>query len=274
MKFGDRLALITGGSSGIGLAVAEIMVKEGANVLLMARHEDLLKKAEATLDAKKVDSGQRIVTFSVDVREQAAVEKAISQIEVQFGTPDYLVNSAGVAYSGYFQELDLDIFRWMIEVNYLGTVNVTHAVVPGMIKRRSGHIVNISSIVGFLGVFGYTAYGASKYAVRGLSDILHAEMKPLGVRVSIVFPPDTQTPQLEFDNKLKPAETKVLTDGGTILSPEEVAQSIINGILKNKYVILPGLEGKLLYWLSGWLGTGVYPIMDMLIRNAQKNHKG
>jgi 3-dehydrosphinganine reductase len=146
--------------------------------------------------------------------------------------------------------------------------------VPGMVKRKSGHIVNISSIAGFLGFFGYTAYSGSKYAVRGLTDILRAEMKPLGVRVSIVYPPDTQTPQLEFDNATKPFETKAITDSGSILSPEEVAQSIFNGILKNKYIILPGFEGKLLYWASGWLGTGVYPIMDMLIRNAQKNHKG
>jgi 3-dehydrosphinganine reductase len=274
MKFKNRVVLITGGSSGIGLATAEIFVKEGANVLLLARHEDLLKQAETTLNEKKLESDQAVASYSVDVQELAAVENTIQQIEAQYGTPDYLINSAGVAYSGYFQEMDLDIFRWMMEVNYLGTVNVTHAVVPGMIRRRSGHIVNISSIAGFLGVYGYSAYAASKYAVRGLSDVLRAEMKPLGIRVSIAFPPDTQTPQLEYDNKLKPAETKALTDNTTIYSAEEVAKSIVNGMLKNKYVILPGFEGKLLYWASGWLGTGVYPIMDIMVRNAQKNHKG
>jgi 3-dehydrosphinganine reductase len=273
MKFQDRWALITGGSSGIGLAVADIFVKEGANVLLMARREELLKSAEATLTPHKANTHQSIVSYSVDVREHAAVQETIEQIETQFGTPHYLVNSAGVAYSGYFKDLELDIFQWMMDVNYMGTVNVTHAILPGMIKRRSGHIVNISSILGFLGVFGYTAYGASKYAVRGLSDVLRAEMKPLGIRVSIAFPPDTQTPQLEYDNNLKPAETKALTDTGAVYTAEEVAKSIVNGILKNKYMILPGLEGKLLYWASGWVGPGVYPIMDILIRNAQKNHK-
>jgi 3-dehydrosphinganine reductase len=272
MKFANRWVLITGGSSGIGLATAKIFVKEGANVLLLARRVELLKNAEMALEAIKVDAGQKIASYSVDVRDSVTVEKTIEQIEKEYGLPNYLINSAGVAYSGYFKELDLEIFRLMMEVNYLGTVNVTHAVVPGMIQRRSGHIVNISSIAGFLGVFGYTAYGASKYAVRGFSDALRAEMKPHGIGVSIVFPPDTRTPQLELDNQLKPMETKVLTDGSTILSPEEVGQSIVNGILKNKYVILPGFEGKLLYWLSGWLGTGVYPIMDVLIRNAQKNH--
>jgi 3-dehydrosphinganine reductase len=273
MKFNDRCVLITGGSSGIGLATAEIFVKEGANVLLLARREELLKKAEASLSAYKTNPAQKIASFSADVRDQETIQKTVEQIETQFGPIDYLINSAGVAHSGYFNELELDIFRWMMEVNYFGIVNVTHAVIPGMIKRRSGYIVNISSIAGFLGVFGYTAYSSSKYAVRGLSDILRAEMKPYGIHVSLVFPPDTQTPQLDYDNQLKPPETKALTDGGSILSPEEVAKSIVNGILKKKYIILPGFEGKLLYWVSGWLGTGVYPIMDMLIRNAQKNHK-
>jgi 3-dehydrosphinganine reductase len=274
MKFKDRWAIVTGGSSGIGLATAKAFVKEGANVVLLARREEPLKSAEESLTADRADPGQKIAWYSVDVREREAVEKTIERIELQYGPPDYLINSAGVAQSGYFKDLDLDIFRWMMEVNYFGTVYVTHAVVPGMVKRKSGHIVNISSIAGFLGVFGYTAYSGSKYAVRGLTDILRAEMKPQGVRVSIVFPPDTQTPQLEYDNATKPAETKALTDTGSILSAEEVAKSIINGILKNKYIILPGFEGKLLYWASGWVGTGVYPIMDFMIRNAQKNHKG
>lgn len=274
MKFKDKWAIVTGGSSGIGLATARVFVQEGANVVLLARREDLLKNAEETITADKVDPNQKVVWYSVDVREHEAVDKTVEQIEKEFGTPDYLVNSAGVAQSGYFKELDLEIFRWMMEVNYFGTVYVTHAVVPGMVKRKSGHIVNISSIAGFLGVFGYTAYSGSKYAVRGLTDILRAEMKPLGIRVSIVFPPDTQTPQLEFDNATKPAETKALTDTGSIMSAEEVAKSIVNGILKNKYIILPGFEGKLLYWASGWLGTGVYSIMDYMIRNAQKSHKG
>lgn len=274
MKFKDRCVLITGGSSGIGLAIAKNLAKEGAHLMLLARNEARLKSAEATLAAEKIDPGQRITTFSVDVRDHATVEKTVEHIESQIGPLDYLINSAGVTHPGYFQELDLDIFRLMMDVNYLGTVNVTRAVIPGMIERRSGHIVNISSIAGFLGVFGYTAYGASKYAVRGFSDVLRAEMKPHGIRVSVVFPPDTQTPQLEYENQFKPHETKALSGNSSVLPPEEVARVTVNGILKNKYVILPGFDGKLLYWLSGWLGTGVYPIMDMMIRNARKNHKG
>jgi 3-dehydrosphinganine reductase len=274
MKFKDKWVLITGGSSGIGLAVAKLFAKEGANLLLLARDVGHLKNAEENVAANKIDPDQKVLTYSVDVSQQAAVEEAIEQIETQFGTPDYLINSAGMTHPGYFHELDLDIFRLMMEVNYLGTVYLTHAVVPGMIKRRAGHIVNISSIAGFLGVFGYTAYGASKYAVRGFSDVLRVEMKQYGIHVSVVFPPDTQTPQLDYDNQFKPFETKALEGNSPALLPEEVARVTVNGILKNKYIICPGFQSKLLFWLNGWLGKGAYPVMDFMLRNALKNHKG
>ena len=85
----------------------------------------------------------------------------------EFGIPDLVINSAGVAYPGYFQELDLEIFHWLMDVNYFGTLNVIKYLTPDMIQRGSGTFVNISSQAGFVGVFGYSAYGASKYALLG-----------------------------------------------------------------------------------------------------------
>jgi 3-dehydrosphinganine reductase len=142
-----------------------------------------------------------------------------------------------------------------------------------MIKRGSGHIVNISSIAGFLGVYGYTAYGASKYAVRGFSDVLRAEMKPLGIQVSVVFPPDTDTPQLAYENQFKPPETKELAGNAHAVSPEIVAKAILRGVARRQYVIIPGFEGKLYYWLGGLVGTGLYPIMDLMVAQARR-HSG
>jgi 3-dehydrosphinganine reductase len=139
-----------------------------------------------------------------------------------------------------------------------------------MIKRGSGTIVNIASQAGFIGVFGYSAYSGSKYAVRGLSDVLRAELKPLGIHVSIVFPPDTQTPQLDFEAPLKPIETKEIAGSSRVMSAEAVSEAILNGIHKGRYVILPGTEGKLFYRLTNLLGNLTYPIMDWLVRKAQK----
>ncbi len=157
-----------------------------------------------------------------------------------------------------------------MDVNYFGTVHVIKSLIEDMIQRGSGTIVNISSQAGFAGVFGYSAYGPSKYAVRGLTDVLRSEMKPLGIDCHIVFPPDTDTPQLEFEKELKPPETKAIASASSVMSAEKVAESILKGIKKGKYVIIPGFEGKLIYILIGFMGDLVYPLVDWMIRSAQK----
>ncbi|MBA4380889.1 MAG: short-chain dehydrogenase, partial [Anaerolinea sp.] len=188
----------------------------------------------------------------------------------QAGLPDLVINSAGVTQPGYVQDLDLSVFRQMMEINYFGTVHVVKAVLPGMMARGCGHIVNISSVAGFAGVFGYSAYGASKYAVRGLSDVLRAELKPQGIRVSVVFPPDTDTPQLAYDKLFQPPETKVLNAKAKMLSADEVAEAILRGVRQNKYIILPGADTKFFYHLNNLLGNGIYPLMDWWVSDARR----
>ena len=117
------------------------------------------------------------------------------------GVPDLVINSAGIARPGEFEGVTLDDFDQMMAINFMGTVNVTHAILPAMLQRKSGHIVNISSLVGFLGMYGYTAYASSKFAIRGFTDSLRAEVKTKGIDLSIVFPTDTDTPQLAEENK-------------------------------------------------------------------------
>ena len=138
-----------------------------------------------------------------------------------------------------------------------------------MVARRSGHIVNISSVYGFIGGYGYSAYCASKFAVRGFSDALRAELKPLGIGVSIVFPQNTDTPQLARENKLKSPLLKAM-DNTRVMTAEDVAKVIVRGISRRQYVIIPGTEGKFLFWMTGVLGTGTYRVMDRLVMGAQK----
>jgi 3-dehydrosphinganine reductase len=184
------------------------------------------------------------------------------------GVPDVVINSAGIVRPGYIEELAPEAFRRLIEVNYLGTVYVTHAAVPGMIVRGSGHIVNISSEAGFLGVCGYTAYCGSKFAVRGFSEALRVELKPTGVGVSVVFPCDTDTPQLAAEKPMRPKEVEIL-NGGRVLSPESVAAAIVDGISRRRFLIIPSTESSFYYWLSGFLGGLQYPIMDFLVNRAR-----
>ena len=266
-----KKALITGGSSGIGLALARALVNEGTDICLLARDEEKLTIAKEELSKISLRDDQRIATLSCDISDYETLSQRLEEWISESGTPDLVINSAGVAYPGYFQELDVEIFHWLMDINYFGTLHVLKVLIPRMIERGSGTVVNIASQAGFVGVFGYTGYGASKYAVRGLSDALRAEMKPLGIQVSIVFPPDTQTPQLDFENTIKPPETKAIAASSQVLSAEQVAESILNGIKKERYVIIPGFEGKILYRLINLLGNLTYPVMDWMVRRAQKN---
>lgn len=262
-----RLALITGGSSGIGLALARLLAQEGVNVWLVARRKDML---EAAYQALPASSGQKHGMLAADVSDWNQARTAVEEMIREAGVPDLLINSAGVTHPGYVQEIPIEIFREMMDINYFGTVHMVKALLPHLLERGSGYIVNISSAAGFLGVFGYSAYGPSKYAIRGFSDVLRAELKPLGLHVSVVFPPDTDTPQLAYENQFKPFETRELSGSAGVLSAEEVAKAIWSGVKRGRYIITPGLETKVLYRLSGLLGNAVYPIMDSMIAQARR----
>jgi 3-dehydrosphinganine reductase len=264
--FAQKLALITGGSSGIGLALARSLAAQGTDVWILARDPERLEAALHQVRAAQILSTQKSGALSVDVSDRNQVTQVVGEFLEKTGTPDFLFNCAGAAHPGYFEKLDLEIFDWMIQVNYLGTVRVTKAVIPGMIQRRSGHVVNISSIAGFLGVFGYTAYGAAKFAVRGFSEALRAEMKPYGIRVSVVYPPDTDTAELAYENQFKPPETKAVNSAASIMSADQVAAAILKGVARGKRNIFPNFEGALYYRL----GDLIYPFQEMIIARARR----
>ena len=270
MKIKYRNAIITGGSSGIGLALAKQLASEGANVCLLARDEEKLAATQNEVQSLTVRADQKITTVSCDIRDYPALESALTDWLTDNAFPDLVINSAGVTYPGYFQELDIDIFHWLMDINYYGTLHVCKFFTPGMINRGAGTIINISSQAGFFGIIGYTGYSASKFAVRGLSDALRSELKPLGVQVSVVFPPDTETPQLAFEEPLKPFETREIA--GTIhpMSAEDVASETLKAARKGKYIINPGFGGKFFYFLMGILGNLTFTVVDWMVGNAKK----
>jgi 3-dehydrosphinganine reductase len=258
--------LVTGGSSGIGLATARLAVGRGAKVSLVARRADVLDSAATAIRAE----GGQVAVAAADVADAAQVTTAVSALTDALGPVDVVVCSAGQARPGYFQEeLDPDLFRSMMAVNYFGTVNVVRAVVPSMIERRHGSVVGVSSAAGLVGVFGYTAYAPTKFAVRGFLESLRGELLPYGIHVGCSFPPDTDTPQLEDENKYKPKETKAIS--GTIkpLSAERVAKSIVEGIEKERFMIVPDASTRGLAKIAGLAPGLVAKVMDRSVKKSR-----
>ncbi len=266
----NKTVFVTGGSSGIGLALGRLLAAQGAHVWLIARRREGLEAALEQVKAAAIRPEQRFGMVSADLSVPEQAFSAVEQVEGQASVPDVVINSAGAAHPGYLQDLSLEIFRQMMAVNYFGTLYVTKAVLPGMMARRSGHIINISSAAGFIGVFGYSAYGASKFAVTGFSEILRAEMKRYGIRVSVVFPPDTETPQLDYENQFKPPETKAISGTAKAMKPEQVAQSILRQAAKGRFLIFPALDVQLIYWLNTRLPKSwVFAVLDAMASRGQ-----
>lgn len=271
--YSGKSVLITGGSSGIGLAIARDLVKRGSKVILLARRQNLLEEAYSELTTIPGIERDRVVLLQADVTREKELKEILNQFMDANGIPEIVINSAGVSHPGTFTSLKPEIFHWLMDVNYFGTVNVLKTIVPRMQKQRSGVIVNISSVAGFIGLYGYTAYSASKYAVSGFSDALRSELKPYGIQVSIVFPPDTKTPQLEYEDKFKPFITRELAGTANLLSADVVARDILKQVARGKYIILPGTEGKILYLVKNLIGKSQYPIMDLMVKDAIRKIK-
>lgn len=266
-------ALITGGSSGIGRAIAQRLVQSGSNVCLIARTESRLDAVKAELELLKCRANQQIVVISADVSEQQQIELSIQSAIGQLGPPDLLITSAGIAHPGYFTELPVGIFEQTMRINYLGTLYCVKSVLPSMIQQKKGHIVMISSGVGLVGMYGYTPYSPSKFAVRGLAESLRGELKVSGLRLSIVYPPDTDTPQLEVENLIKPLETKQITATAETLSAEQVAKAILKSIERNAFEITPGLEMSLLLRLHSLLSPLLQWYFDRIVIKTRSSFK-
>ncbi|MDH6213396.1 SDR family oxidoreductase [Streptomyces pseudovenezuelae] len=254
--------IVTGGSSGIGLATARSLAERGAKVSLIARGRERLEAA-----AKELSAAAR----TADVADRTAVTRAVAELEEEQGEPcDILISSAGLARPGRFLELPDDVFRQMIDVDYFGTLHALRAVVPGMVERGRGSVVAVSSAAGLLGIYGYSAYGPAKFAVRGLMESLRAELTPCGVHVGVVFPPDVDTPQLAEENRWKPAETRAV--GGTIkpIPAEQVAQAIVKGIDRRRFLICPDLGTRALSRFGSVLTPLLNREFDRRVRAVRK----
>jgi 3-dehydrosphinganine reductase len=210
-------AVITGGSSGIGLGLARECAQAGVqNITLVARNKTTLEKVQKELSEQYPSTKFHIQ--SLDVSDYKAVEAAGKQIIKNGGPPTLLFNNAGITAVYAFQDVPIEDFEKLMKCNYLGVVYMTKVLAPAM--PPGSNIMMTSSMAGAIGVYGYTCYTPTKFAIRGFAESLQAEVRRDGITVSLSFPPDTDTPMYENENKTKPKETHLISDAAGLIKPE------------------------------------------------------
>jgi hypothetical protein len=181
----NKVVLITGASSGFGEDAARLFAREGCSVVLAARRIDRLQELAADIQKE----GGEAFAVPVDVAEREEIEIMIQTVLDLYGQIDILFNNAGFGRLGWHENLSIERdIETQIAVNLLGVIQVTRAVLPSMLERRSGHIINMSSVAGWIAPPTYTIYSASKYGVRGFTDALRREVNPYNIHVSGIYP--------------------------------------------------------------------------------------
>ena len=243
--FAGKSVLIPGGSQGIGLAAAEEVVQLGADVCIVAI--GALEEAKTEVELLRVDKSQSVETILCDATDMDKLKPLLDEYIERRGVPDYLFNFVGYAHAQYVEKLRLEDFTRNMNVNYYGQLVPTLIMLPYYMKGgRGGCITFTSSVLGYMGMVGYAAYSPTKHAIVGLAETLRHELKPFGIRVSILYPPDTNTPGFEKENETKPPECAMMSERGGLLEPAEVAAAFVEGVLRKKFEILPGKSR--LYW--------------------------
>lgn len=223
----NKNALITGAGKGIGKAIAIALAKEGVNVILVSRTQTDVDQ----LAIETSNLGVKSLALSADVSEINSINKAVEKALAEFKTIDILINNAGIASFGKFLELEPEAWEKIIKVNLMGTYYATRAVIPNMIERQTGDIINISSTAGLNGNALTSAYSASKFAVLGLTDSLMQEMRKHNIRVTALTPSTVATDMAKDLN---------LTDGNPekVMQSEDIAELIIAQLKLNSRVFI------------------------------------
>ena len=223
----NKNALITGAGKGIGKAIALALAKEGVNVILVARTQEEIDSVAAKARSLRV----KALAITADVADINSVNAAIEKALAEFGTIDILINNAGIAAFGKFLELEPTDWERIIQVNLMGTYYVTRAVLPNMIERQTGDIINISSTAGLSGNALTSAYSASKFAVLGLTDSLMQEVRKHNIRVTALTPSTVATDMAKELN---------LTDGNPdkVMQAEDISELIIAQLKLNRRVFI------------------------------------
>ncbi len=255
-RFKDKVVVITGASSGIGRATAIAFAKEAAKTVLVSRSEEKLKRVGDEIR----DFNSNLLMIPTDVSKQAEVSNMIEKVIGEYGRVDILFNNAGSSFVGRIEEGDfVENIKKMMEVDFFGTVYCTKEVLPIMEKQGSGHIINMSSVVGRKAFPHFGGYSSTMHAITGFTDSLRQELYGSGIYVSIIHPALTQTPMLYH---VDPADMPPPFRRMTPITPESVAEAVLRAVdKKHLRVILPAQPKRLL------LADAISPRLgDLIVR--------
>jgi 3-dehydrosphinganine reductase len=268
-----KTVVVTGGSSGIGLDIARAYAKQGANIILLARNQVRLDEAVSACKTLVISDKQQVLSFSVDVTDKAQLANVSIAIKDQLGAPDLLILSAGIVASKRFIEQSDDDFDAIIKTNVTGSRAVARAFLPDMIQQKSGQICFIGSLGGIISTYGYSAYSASKFAVIGMAGCMRQELAVYNIGVSVVCPPEVDTPMVTKESEHILPQTRFIKDLGGTLQPKSVTKATLKGVAKNQFIIVPGLMAKLSYWQARVFPRTFGAFIQFLVQHSSKQTK-
>ena len=242
-SFTGANVVVTGAAGGLGAAMVEVFLAAGARVAALDRNAQ-------GLQALQRRSSTALLTLPCDVTDAQACAQAMQQVQAQWGGVDVLVNNAGIVHRSAFGQTQVEVIRRVMEVNFFGAVNCTHAALPSL-RARSGLIITISSVAGFAPLIGRSGYAASKHALHGLFDSLRTEVQDDGVGVLLVCPSfiDTGIDQAALGGDGQSAARTRSTTGGQA-RPEDAARAIVAAATGSRHLLLMGRTAWLAWWLS------------------------
>lgn len=265
--FGGRVAVVTGAAQGIGAALALELARRGCNLALA--DIDPARLAETAGAARA--GGVRVSEHRLDVADAAAVAAFPALVLEQHPEVDLLFNNAGVGLMGSFEQVSMEDFEWLLGINLYGVVRMTKAFLPHLKRAERAHIVNISSLFGFIAPAGQAAYCTSKFAVRGFTEALRHELQGSTVSVSCVHPGGIRTAiaaRARRAAKVDPAFAAEAVERFAAVArttPEQAAIRILNGVARGEKRIVVGPDAKLFDWLQRLMPLAYWPLLQLLI---------
>ncbi|AOA57619.1 SDR family oxidoreductase [Acinetobacter larvae] len=243
----DKVVWITGASSGIGLACARLCAAAGAELILSARRQDVLEQVRQSLP-----NPDRHLVIPFDMQNEQQLQQAFTQVQASKGRIDWLINNAGLSQRALISETSMQTERKIMEVDYFSHIHLTKTVLPMLIAQQSGHIVFISSVAGLVGTQYRASYSAAKAAIHMWANSLRAEVQPLGIQVSVVFPGFVQTNvsfnALNGEGLAQNHQDDAIESG---LNADDFAKEMLSALMKGReYIVVAGIKEKLGVWLS------------------------